>query len=330
MQQGLLFSLFLSLLLIFLPASAVEISSASQNKLVHDAQLQAKVSELVDLALKDDIDSLSFAIQRIALPQQEAARYLLLQYMEEHQVALSTQMVRFIELQKSIVPVYQVLEKGEGYEFSVPAFDYIAIAHRLLKQWKQDQSVIDFKMRAENQELDLHQWLSGPDHLVQEREELFLREFDGLSVKAKTALVEQMTEAKVVSWLPSSEVMVKMVQVTQDTKLYKLLWLMRADFYIEQELVRLSNQSNDFSTQQLMIAASNPRLSRLALQNLVKTSEPLSDEVKDFLVRRLQNSSEAPIVAQALAEQGYDSWLKELLQNNHQVESQAILQVLTQ
>ena len=330
MQQGVLFSLFLSLLLSCLPASAVEISPASQNKLIHDVQLQAKVSELVDLALKDDIDSLSFAIQRIALPQQEAARYLLLQYMEDHQVALSGQMVSFIEQQKSIVPVYQVLEKGEGYEFSIPAFDYIAIAHRLLKQWRQDQSVIDFMVKAEDQELDLHQWLSGPKYLVQEREDLLIREFDGLSDKAKTALVEQITEAKVVSWIPSSEVMVKMSQVTNDDKLYKLLWLMRADFYIEQELARLSTQETDFSTKQLMLAASNPRLSKSALQSLVKTSAPLSDDVKSFLVKRLQNSSEAPIVAQALVEQGYDSWLKELLQTNRHVESQAILQVLTQ
>ncbi len=79
MQHGLLFSLFLSLLLAWLPASAVEISPASQNKLIHDVQLKSKVAELVDLALKDDTDALSFAIQRIALPQQEAARYLLLQ-----------------------------------------------------------------------------------------------------------------------------------------------------------------------------------------------------------------------------------------------------------
>jgi len=330
MQHGLLFSLFLSLLFAWLPASAVEISPASQNKLIQDVQLKAKVSELVDLALKDEIDSLSFAIERIALPQQEVARYLLLQYLEDQRVALSSPMVSFIEQQKKIAPVYQILEKGNGYEFTVPAFDYIAIAHRLLKQWRQDQSVIDFMVQAESQELDLQLWLSGPEYLVQERQALFIREFDQLSDKAKTALVEQISEAKVVSWIPASEVMVKMAQTTQNPKLYKLLWLMRADFYIEQELARLSQQGGEFARQQMMLAADNPRLSTQALQNLVKIPGPLSDDVKSFLVRRLENSSDAPIVAQALAEQGYDSWLKELLRNNRHVESQAILQVLTQ
>lgn len=330
MQHGLLFSLFLSLLFAWLPASAVEISPASQNKLLHDVQLKAKVSELVDLALKDEIDSLSFAIERIALPQQEVARYLLLQYLQDQRVALSSPMVSFIEQQKKIAPVYQILEKGNGYEFTVPAFDYIAIAHRLLKQWRQDQSVVDFMVQAESQELDLQQWLSGPEYLVQERQALFIREFDQLSDKAQTALVEQISEAKVVSWIPASEVMVKMAQTTQNPKLYKLLWLMRADFYIEQELSRLSQQGGEFARQQMMLAADNPRLSTQALQNLVKISAPLSDDVRNFLVRRLENASDAPIVAQALAEQGYDSWLKELLRNNRHVESQAILQVLTQ
>lgn len=330
MQQGLLFSLFLSLLLAWTPASAVEVSSASQQNLLQDHLLQQKVSELVDLAIKDDIDALSFAVERISLPQQEAARFLLLQHLEKQQVALSENLFHFVEKQKNIVPVYQVLEKGEGYEFSVPAFDYIAIAHRLTKQWKQEQSVLNFILKAESGELKLDEWLSGPDYLVQERENLLLSQFDNLSAKVQRDLVQQLTQVNVVAWLPSSSVMVKMAQVTGDLKLYKLLWLMRADFYVEQELERLANVADDFAINQIMLAADNPRLASNALQYLVKIPKPFSEQVKQFLVKRLENSSDAPIVAQALVEQGYQSWLKELLNSNRRVESQAILQVLSQ
>ena len=52
-----------------------------------------------------------------------------------------------------MVPTYQVLERGDGYEFSVPAFNYPAIAHRLLKQWQQDQSTLAFVLEAERGEL---------------------------------------------------------------------------------------------------------------------------------------------------------------------------------
>ncbi|WP_165312478.1 hypothetical protein [Vibrio ziniensis] len=329
MQQGLLFSLFLSLLFAWTPASAVEVSSTSQQKLLQDNQLQQKVSELVDLAIKDDIDALSFAVERISLPQQEAARFLLLQHLEQHQVSLSENLFQFVEKQKNIVPVYQVLEKGQGYEFSVPAFDYIAIAHRLTKQWKKDQSVVSFMLKAEGGELNLQDWLTGPDYLVQQREDLLLSEFVHLSDKVQHQLVKQLTDVKVVSWLPSSTVMVKMAQVTGYAPLYKLLWLMRADFYVEQELERLAQRGDDFSIQQIMLAADNPRLATNALQCLVKIPKPFSNEVKQFLVKRLENSADAPIVAQALAEQGYQPWLKELLNNNRRVESQAILQVLT-
>ncbi|MFV0450528.1 MAG: hypothetical protein ACK5MF_19170 [Vibrio sp.] len=329
MQQGVLFRLFLSLLFAWTPVCAVEVSTVSQQRLLQDNPLQQKVAELVDLAIKDDIDALSFALERISLPQQEAARFLLLQHIEQHQIALSEHLFQFVEKQKNIVPVYQVLEKGQGYEFSVPAFDYIAIAHRLTKQWKKDQSVVNFMLNAESGELHLQQWLTGPDYLVQEREDLLLSEFAHLSDNVQHQLVKQLTDVKVVSWLPSSTVMVKMAQVTNDAPLYKLLWLMRADFYVEQELDRLAERGDDFAIQQIMLAADNPRLATNALQCLVKIPKPFSDEVKQFLVKRLENSTDAPVVAQALAEQGYQPWLKELLNNNRRVESQAILQVLT-
>ncbi|MCG6212987.1 hypothetical protein K6U56_13585 [Vibrio furnissii] len=329
MQHGMLFTLLLSLSLWVVPVSAVEMVPTARQQLLHDHQLQQKVAELVEMAVKDDTDALSFALQRLALPQQEAVRYLLLQHLEQSRLILSPRMVNFVDAQRHVAPVYQVLEKGEGYEFSVPAFDYPGIANRLIKRWNQDQSVLDFVLKAERYELNLRQWLSGNEHQVQAREALLMREFNSLSPEAVKALTDQLTQAAVTSWLPSSAVMVRMAQVSEDPQVYKLLWLMRADFHVEQELDRLAKQGDTFALQQIMAAVDNPRLKTKALKELTRT-KPMTDEVKTFLVDRLGNSDEAPIVAQALADQGYQSWLKEILLNNRQVKSHAILQVLTQ
>lgn len=332
MQQGMLFTLLLTLSLLIMPARAVEISPQQREQLLQDNQLQQKVAELVEMAVKDDVDALNFALQRLALPQQEAVRYLLLQHLDQSQLALTPFMVSFVESQRQAAPVYRTMEKGEGYEFSVPAFDYPSIANRLVKQWNQDQKVLDFVFRAERYELNLKQWLSGNDHLVQVREALLIRELGNLSLPAVQALTQQLTQAAVTSWLPSSSVMVRLAQVSEDAQMYKLLWLMRADFYVEQELerlARLARQGDEFAIAQLMVAEGNPRLKAQALQELARLN-PMSDEVKAFLVSRLGRAEEAPIVAQALVEQGYHSWLQDLLTNNRQVKRHAILRVLAQ
>ena len=332
MQQGMLCTLLLTLSLIMMPARAVEISPQQREQLLQDSQLQQKVAELVEMAVKDDVDALNFALQRLALPQQEAVRYLLLQHLDQSQLALTPYMVNFVESQRQAAPVYQTMEKGEGYEFAVPAFDYPSIANRLIKQWNQDQRVLDLVFKAERYELNLQQWLSGHEHLIQAREALLMRELGNLSPPAVKALTDQLTQAAVTSWLPSSSLMVRLAQVSEDPHVYKLLWLMRSDFYIEQELerlARLARQGDEFAIGQLMAAEGNPRLKSIALQELARLN-PMSYEVKAFLVSRLGRSDDAPIVAQALAEQGYQSWLKDLLANNREVKRHAILQVLSQ
>ncbi len=89
MQHGMLFTLLLSFSLWVVPASAVEMVPTARQQLLHDHQLQQKVAELVEMAVKDDTDALSFALQRLALPQQEAVRYLLLQHLEQSRLILS-------------------------------------------------------------------------------------------------------------------------------------------------------------------------------------------------------------------------------------------------
>lgn len=330
MQQGMLSSLLLSAsLLVAHPVSATPMEPERAQALLADEHIELKVAELLQYAIEDNIDTLKFALDRLSLPQQEVARYLLLKKFEDQELALTSKMALFVEQQKRRVPTYQVLEVGDGYEFSTPAFNYPAIASRLLKQWKQGQSALEFVLAAERQELNLKQWLSGSDYQVQMRESLFIRELDTLSQQAVLALAAQLTEQTVTSWLPSSAVMVRLAQVSEDPGVYKLIWLTKADFNSQQELARLADVGDEFALQQIMRASTNPALKTSAIEALTRI-KPMSPEVKEFLIAKMAIREEASMVASALANQGYRSWLEELAKTNQTVRSHAILSVLTQ
>ncbi|MEA3482758.1 MAG: hypothetical protein U9R65_12490 [Pseudomonadota bacterium] len=329
MQQGMLSSLLLSLSLITLPAtlSAKEMQESVVEQWLQDTQIQAKVSELLDYVVRDEVDSLKFALDRLALPQQEVVRFRLLEKLEKQDVILTPRMALFVESQIRMTPTYKVLERGDGYEFSVPAFNFPAIASRLIKRWKQDQSTLDFVLQAERKELDLKQWLTGQSQQAQAREALLIRELDSLSPHALAALTTQLTKANVTSWLPSTAVIVRLAQVSQDEEVYNLLWRMKADYNSQSELERLATVGDVFSIQQLMNSTVNPSLKPEAISLLTK-SNPLSPQVKQFLVSKMALSEEATMVARKLAQQGHQTWLEELVSNNHQVKARQIEQVL--
>ncbi|MCA2442092.1 MULTISPECIES: hypothetical protein, partial [Vibrio] len=231
----------------------------------------------------------------------EVVRFRLLEKLEQQNIILTPRMALFVESQVRLTPTYQMLERGDGYEFSVPAFNYPAIASRLIKRWKQDQSTLDFVLQAERKELNLQQWLTGTSQQIQTRESLLIRELDSLSPSALKALTTQLTQANVTSWLPSTAVVVRMAQVSQDKAMYDLLWRMRADYNSQQELKRLADTGDAFSLQQLMNATINPSLKPHAIRLLTK-SNPLSPEVKQFLIAKMALSEEATLVARQLAQ----------------------------
>ncbi|MEF1189416.1 hypothetical protein QTO04_08945, partial [Vibrio parahaemolyticus] len=165
--------------------------------------------------------------------------------LEQQNIILTPRMALFVESQVRLTPTYQMLERGDGYEFSVPAFNYPAIASRLIKRWKQDQSTLDFVLQADSQ----------------------------------------------------------------------------------QELKRLADTGDAFSLQQLMNATINPSLKPHAIRLLTK-SNPLSPEVKQFLIAKMALSEEATLVARQLAQQGHQTWLEELISSNRQVKARQIEQVL--
>ncbi|CAE6925594.1 hypothetical protein AB3Y13_08025 [Vibrio alginolyticus] len=330
MQQGMLSSLLLSLSLISTPmmVSAKEMQESVVEQWLQDTQIKTKVSELLEYVVRDEVDSLKFSLDRLALPQQEVVRFHLLEKLERQDVILTPRMAIFVESQTRITPTYQVLERGNGYEFTVPAFNFPAVASRLIKRWKQDQSSLDFVLKAERKELDLSQWLSsGTSQQAQAREALLIRELDSLSPSALEALTVQFTQADVTSWLPSTAVIARLAQVSQDTEMYDLLWRMRADYNSHAELDRLAKSGNEFSLQQLMNSTVNPTLKPHAI-GLLSKANPLSPDVKQFLITKMALSEEATIVARELAQQGHKDWLKELVAGNHQVKTRQIEQVL--
>ncbi|WP_070962678.1 hypothetical protein [Vibrio sonorensis] len=329
MQQGMLSSVLLACSLLFFTSSAVakEMQSEEVVQWKQDDQVQLKVAELLQLFVEQDIDQLQFSLQRLAFPQQEVARYLLLDKVEQHDLILSPQMARFVESQRTMHPTYQMTERGDGYEFTVPAFNYPATASRLLKKWTQDQSTLDFILKAEEGNLDLQEWLSGQEAQVQAREKLMIRELDSLSPEAVTKLTEQFIHSPVVSWLPSTQVMVRLAQVSESDKIYNLLWLMKADFFTQEELNRLAKQGDDFAQRQLIAATKNPSLKNDAIVNLVRI-HPMSNRVKTYLISRMSNNDDASFVAKALVQQGYSGWLSELASNNQSVNLTAIQQAM--
>ncbi|MGF1753104.1 hypothetical protein L4C33_05840 [Vibrio makurazakiensis] len=329
MQQGMLSSLLLSASLLFAtaPSVATEMSVNTVEQWLENEQVKAKTSELLELVVQDDVDSLRFALQRLAFPQQEVARYQLLSKLEQQQFALTPKMSIFVNQQLSLTPTYQVLERGDGYEFTVPAFNYQSVASRLIKQWNQDQTILAFVLKAEERDLVLQEWLSGADHQVQAREALLIRELDSLSFEAVDYLAKQLTDNKVVGWLPSTQVMVRLAQVSEDPAVYQMLWRMKADYYSKTELERLARTESEFSLEQVMAATKNPSLKAEAISLLTKVN-PLPDHVKSFLVSRMALTDEASIVARELAEQGHSGWLEELVKDNPQVKTSLIEQVL--
>ncbi|MGV2990605.1 hypothetical protein ACE1OE_23595 [Vibrio sp. E150_011] len=331
MLQGWLASFLLSLAVLVVPSAMAskEMTREEVNYWLNSTQIQLKVSEYIDLVERDEVDSLRFSLNRLALPQQEVARFLLLQDIEYRNTILTSKMAIFVKSQKSLPSIYTVLERGEGYEFSVPAFNYPAISARLIKQWNSDQKTLDFILLAESGQLSLREWLSeGSDYDRQSRENILVSEFDSLSPQGSHFLIGQLTNTKVTEWLPSTQVLVRMAQVSEDEQLYQLLWKMRADHNSQAELERLADVQSVFAQQQMMQAAMNPSLKQQALSELAQIN-PLPDEVKQFLVSRMTLSDDASFVAKQLAQNGHSGWVRDVVSTNNDVKASLILRALS-
>ncbi|WP_038185999.1 hypothetical protein [Vibrio rhizosphaerae] len=306
--------------------SAQSLDESSRNQLLQAPTIQHKVAAFKQLIIDDEIDSLNFALQRLALLQQEAVRFLLLRTLEQEKTIFSASVERFVEQQRLIPPVYYLTNQGEGFEFSTPAFDYPSVASRLVKTWQQEKGILDFVMKVEQHELSLPQWLSKNKRQYHARESLLIQELGSLSESGVDYLVKQVIDASIRSWLPSTRVMVALARASQNQDIYRLLWLMKSDEYSEAELTRLSGLNDDFSVQQVMAASHNPSLKAQAIEALVQLN-PMPETVKTYLVQTL-SQEEAPYVAQILVKAGYGNWLDELLKANRQMKLRVLSQAL--
>ncbi|MGL6316789.1 hypothetical protein [Vibrio sp. WXL103] len=308
-------------------AQALELSSEQVEAWLADTRLQGRSQELLIQLSDNQVDSVKFSLERLAMPQQEVVRYMLMTEIEQAELVLTQQQASLVDLHREMQPSYHVLEVGDGYEFIAPAFNFPATASRIIKRWEVERDTLNLAQQAEHGSLVLRDYLSGDESQVGQREELLIQELPNLSRQALSLLTDQLLEQRLTTWLPSSKVMVSLAQVSQEQGIYDLLWKMRADSNTKQELLRLADMDSEFAYQQTMLAASNPALTEQALRQLAR-SKPMPEEVRSFLIARMSIEEEAPIVAGELVAQGYRQWLTELVLENRDIRVKEINSIL--
>ncbi|MDD9195364.1 hypothetical protein PVK62_05875 [Aliivibrio sp. S3MY1] len=330
MRQGLLASILLSASLLTSQVSASNVQPSLVNSLLVDQQLNKKVDELHQYLIDGDIITLNFSLNRLSMPQQEAVRFMLLQQIEQQQLILNPKGTIWLKEQLTIHPTYTIKEQGNGYVVTKLAFDYSSIASRVLSQMSKDQQVLDFILAAEEHRLVLSEWLVGEPHEVRVRQSIVLAELDSLTSEALDYLVAQITDDPLSAWLPTTEVMVRLAQLSRNSEVYKILWKMRTDQHSISELERLSHVAPDpFATQQLMLATYNPSLKQNAFASLAQL-HPLPEDVQQFLLAKIDHIQDGGAVAIHLANYGHASWLESLPTTRNKVRKQHVRLALSQ
>ncbi|WP_261816274.1 hypothetical protein [Vibrio gallicus] len=315
MRQGIFVTLLSILLCGPVVVKAAEINPQQRELLLQNTRVQSAAQNISSLALTGQSDQAQFQLQRIKYPQQEAARYLAIKTIADKDPNYTSDLAVFLDRQKRVAPTLQFVQNGDGFRFSTPAFGYQILAQRLLDEWQLNEKVMSFYIGVETEQLELRSWLSGDANVAAQHERLLIESVNSLSSDGLQFIIDQITASKVVSWLPSSKVMVALASVSKDPQLYSLLWKMKSDGSIDKELDRLGHQDSSFAHQQLMVASDNPSLNKQSLHLLsryVKTSA----QVQDFLVGKMRNQQQAQIISNSLLSYGYENWLKQLLQDN--------------
>lgn len=328
MRQGLSAIIFLLFIVLFGPfAQASEMTQSEVSSWLNNPNAQSSADHLYQLALQDKVPEIQSSLDNTPLPKQEVVRYLLLKKIEDGRLVLSSRLAIFIQSQQTLPPRYQVTESGDDYSVTLPAFNASLVATRLVSDWEQDQTNIDFIIKAENNQLQLASWLQGDAYHIQQKEDLFLKEADSLSLQALQHLSNQLVGNSIVKWLPSTSIVIKLAQLTDDERLYSLLWKMKADEKSIQELQRLAEVGDEFALQQIMNATQNPTIKSIAINHLVGI-KPMTTQVQAFLVDKLNHNRDGLMVAQALSSTEHHDWLISLLQSGQVSQSQTLLNSL--
>lgn len=315
MRHGLLVAILSAILCTPTLVHAVEISAQEREHLLQNSSVQSSAEAISTLVLSGHTDQAQFQLQRIKFPQQEAVRFLVLKNIQTLQPTYTSDLAVFLDQQKKIKPTLTYVEKGDGFQFSAPAYAYQITAQRMLDEWHLNEQVMQFYIGVESEELELRSWLSGSANQVAQRERLLTESVYSLSSDGLQYLINQITAPSVTAWLPSSSVMVALASVSKDPQLYSLLWKMKADGAINEELDRLGHQDSEFAHQQLMVASDNPALSDRSL-HLLSRYATTSPKVEDFLVGKMRNQQQAQLISKSLLFYGHGNLLNQLVQDN--------------
>ncbi|GEA52933.1 hypothetical protein VIN01S_37370 [Vibrio inusitatus NBRC 102082] len=289
---------------------ALELSLEDKQQMLSDAQSQASAQRIVSLALSEQSDQANFNLLRIKQPQQEVVRFLAIKSIAESTPRYTSDLAVFVDTQRKVAPSLKIVEQGDGFHFVSPAFSYQIMAQRLIDDWKLNDQVIELYVGVENEQLNLRSWLTENPDLTSQREKLLINNIDKISDEGLSYLVGQITDNSVLSWLPSSDLMVAMATTSNNSDLYNIVWKMKADSALNRELERLGKDGSVFSIQQMIVASQNPSLSERSLQLLAKYA-PTSQPAEDFLVSRMRNQGDAQVITKSIQSYGYNSWFNE-------------------
>ncbi|CAM3128948.1 hypothetical protein [Vibrio rarus] len=310
MHKKLLATLLAAMLSCSFAVQAIDLSVQKKQQMLADSQSQDIAKQIVSLAFSGQSDEANFRLLRVKQPEQEVVRYLVIKTISDRHPEYTSDLAVFVDTQRKVVPSLRIVDQGEGFRFSSPAFSYQQRAQRLIDSWKLNDQEIELYIGVENEKLALRTWLTEDPELSSQREKLLIDNVDKFSPQALNFLIDQITDENVVSWLPSSDVMVAMATVSRNPHLYSLLWKMKAGNAQSRELERLGQDGSDFSIQQLILASENPSLNKRSLQLLAKYA-PASQHADDFLVSRMANQNDAKVITTSIEAYGYGRWFNE-------------------
>ncbi|GAD91042.1 MULTISPECIES: hypothetical protein [Vibrio] len=289
---------------------AVELTQQQKQQMLADTQSHDDAQRIVALALSDQSDKANFDLLRIKQPQQEVVRFLAIKSIAENHPQYTSDLAVFVDSQRKVPSSLTLVEQGDGFRFSSPAFAYQQLAQRLMDDWDLNEQEMNFYIAVENGKLNLRTWLTENPELTSPRERLLIENVVKLSEDGMSFLAQQVTTNNVVSWLPSTEVMVAIASASHSPELYNILWKMKTNSAVNRELERLGADGSEFSIQQLILASSNPSLNKRSLQLLAKYA-PTSQPAEDFLVSKMNNRNDAQVISTSIQEYGYSSWFKQ-------------------
>ncbi|WEM42353.1 hypothetical protein PTW35_00315 [Photobacterium sp. DA100] len=297
---------------------AIQPTEISQQDVEHiQASLQVKnrVSALRQYYDNSDFALLETHLSPLPPLQQEAVRSQLIDYAISSAVkpgGLDQAKADWLEAQAARMPVFNVVEQGDGYLVTKSAFHYGAKARSLVIRWQQQLLAQQMIEQAEDGALQLSQWLVGDIQTQAIRRDIFLAQLPELSETAVEVLAEQFTSDSKLLWLPDNAVIAAVAAASGDEGVYHLLWRRRSDQYSLAELNRLAELApQPAATKQLMAATINPTLKLQAYRALI-TLKPLPVAARDFLSDKLSEVDDGELVATELARSGYLEWLEQL------------------